>query len=107
MKTSRFSESQILAILRQAEGGVPQLLGLVMEDRGVLRAGMKVHCEVNGKPAEGLITSGSFSPTLKHSIALARLPMGAENCQVDMRGKLHTVRVVKPGFVRFGKKIFV
>ncbi|MCP2136108.1 hypothetical protein J2S28_003211 [Rhizobium sp. SLBN-94] len=38
MKTSRFSEPQILAILRQTEGGVP-VSDLCREHRGRRRAG--------------------------------------------------------------------
>ena len=90
----------------QREGRLPILTGLVMEERGVLREGLRVVCQVNGQPAEGIITSGTFSPTLKHSIALARIPALATDCQVDLRGKLTPVRVVKPNFVRFGKKVF-
>ncbi len=91
---------------QQAAGELPVLVGLVMEARGVLREGMKIVCEVDGAAAEGIITSGTFSPTLKHSIALARLPTKAQNCQVDLRGKLTPVRIVKPNFVRFGKQVF-
>jgi aminomethyltransferase len=74
-----------------------QLVGLVLEDRGVLRSHQKVI------PA-GETTSGTFSPTLERSIALARVPAGAvQQVQVDIRGKLLNARVVKPPFVRFGK----
>jgi len=86
----------------QANGRLPELVGLVLEQRGVLREGQKVVTE-NG---EGVITSGSFSPTLKHSIALARIPVNSDSCQVEMRGKLVPVRKVRPNFVRFGKKVF-
>ncbi len=86
----------------QQAGKLPRLTGLVLEQRGVLREGQKVVCE-NG---EGLITSGSFSPTLKHSIALARIPVDSGACQVDIRGTLTDARIVKPNFVRFGKKVF-
>ncbi len=86
----------------QAEGMLPELTGLVLEERGVLRHGQKVITD----KGEGVITSGSFSPTLKHSIALARIPVNSESCQVDMRGSLIPVRIVKPNFVRFGKKVF-
>lgn len=86
----------------QLSGKLPRLIGLVLEQRGVLREGQKVLCE-NG---EGIITSGSFSPTLKHSIALARIPVDSGACQVDIRGTLTDVRIVKPNFVRFGKKVF-
>ena len=89
-------------LAEQKAGSLPILTGLVLEGRGVLREGQKVLCE-NG---EGLITSGSFSPTLKHSIALARIPVESGACQVDIRGALTEVRIVKPNFVRFGKKVF-
>ncbi len=87
---------------RQAEGSLPHLVGLVLEQRGVLREGQRVQCD-NG---EGIVTSGSFSPTLKHSIALARIPVNSQSCQVEIRGTLMPVRIVKPNFVRFGKKVF-
>ncbi|MDX1491018.1 MAG: glycine cleavage system aminomethyltransferase GcvT [Pseudohongiellaceae bacterium] len=91
---------------QQKQGLLPELTGIVLEERGVLREGQRIVVEVNGEEAEGIITSGTFSPTLKHSIALARIPIGSTNCRVDMRGKLSPVRIVKPNFVRFGKKVF-
>ena len=87
---------------QQRAGALPVLVGLVLESRGVLREGQRV---VTDK-GDGVITSGSFSPTLKHSIALARIPAGARECQVDLRGNLTPVRIVKPQFVRFGQKVF-
>lgn len=89
----------------QERGELPQLCGLVMEDRGVLREGQPVICQTGTGQAEGIITSGTFSPTLKHSIALARIPPDTRSCQVDLRGKLSPLRIVKPGFVRMGRKI--
>ena len=78
-----------------------KLIGLLLEDKGILRAHQKVICDGAG---EGEITSGTFSPTLERSIALARVPVAAgERLQVDIRGKLCAVRVVKPPFVRNGK----
>jgi len=77
-----------------------QLIGLVLEDRGVLRS----HQKVIVPSGSGEITSGTFSPTLERSIALARVPAGAvRHVQVDIRGKLLNARVVKPPFVRFGQ----
>ncbi|MEX0740006.1 MAG: glycine cleavage system aminomethyltransferase GcvT [Pseudohongiella sp.] len=85
-----------------------KLAGLVMEERGVLREGLRVECTLsNGSTEDGIITSGTFSPTLKHSIALARIPADTQHCAVDIRGKLLPVRLVKPGFVRLGKKVFI
>ncbi len=86
----------------QQEGELPVLAGLVLEARGVLRSGQAVLTD----KGEGVITSGSFSPTLKQSIALARIPWGSESCQVDLRGAMAPLKIVKPGFVRFGKRIF-
>jgi len=78
-----------------------KLVGLVLEERGVLRAHQVVR--VNGA-GEGEITSGSFSPTLGKSIALARVPAGTgDRAEVEIRGKWYPVRVVKPTFVRHGK----
>ena len=84
--------------------GVPRkLVGLVLEERGVLRAHQKVVVPGVG---EGEITSGTFSPTLERSIALARVPAAtADRVQVDVRGKLLPARVVKYPFVRKGKAL--
>lgn len=79
-------------------------VGLVLEGRGVLRDGLTV--EVPGV-GTGVITSGSFSPTLKHSIAIARVPLATtDTAVVDLRGTMTPVRVVKLPFVRNGKKVF-
>lgn len=89
------------------QGQLPVLDGLVMEERGVLREGLRVECTLaDGSVENGTITSGTFSPTLKHAIALARIPAGTQQCAVDIRGKLVPVRRVKPCFVRLGKKVF-
>ncbi len=87
-------------------GSASRLVGLALESRGVMRAGQRLICTLaDGSSAEGIITSGSFSPTLKHSIALARIPANTVSCDVDMRGRPTPVRLVKPGFVRMGKTI--
>lgn len=89
---------------KQKMKGVPrQLVGLVLEGKGVLRNHQKVICNGAG---EGEITSGSFSPTLSQAIALARVPSAVktgDRCTVDLRGKPATARVVKYPFVRHGK----
>lgn len=83
--------------------GTEKLVGLVMEEKGVLRTGLKVITE----EGEGVVTSGTFSPTLGHSIAFARVPANiGETAKVEMRKKLVEVRVIKPSFVRNGKKVF-
>ncbi len=90
------------ALEAQREAGMPEkLVGLVLEDKGVLRGHQKVVVEGVG---EGEVTSGSFSPTLGRSIALARVPAATgDTCKVEIRGKLLTARVVKPPFVRNGE----
>ena len=91
------------ALEKQLAAGVPrQLVGLLLEDKGVLRNHMKVYTP----QGEGEIMSGSFSPTLNQSIALARVPAGVApgaRVEVDVRGKRLTARVVKYPFVRNGK----
>jgi aminomethyltransferase len=90
------------SLLAEIERGVQEkLVGLVLEERGVLRAHQVVRVAGIG---EGEITSGSFSPTLSKSIALARVPMATgDRAEVEIRGKWYPVRVVKPTFVRHGK----
>jgi aminomethyltransferase len=90
------------ALFSQKEkGGIVKFVGLVLEDKGVLRNHQKIVVEGVG---EGEISSGGFSPTMNRSIALARVPAGTgEQCGVDIRGKLKTAAVVKPCFVRNGK----
>ncbi|MEX1198044.1 MAG: glycine cleavage system aminomethyltransferase GcvT [Pseudohongiellaceae bacterium] len=89
-------------------GELPVQTGLVLEERGVMRAGQKVICydSADEQCGEGILTSGTFSPTLKHSIALARIPANTSRCEVELRGRPQAVRMVPPGFVRFGKKRF-
>ena len=78
-----------------------RFVGLLLEDKGVLRNHQRV--VVDGK-ADGEITSGGFSPTIGRSIALARIAAGDyDSAQVDVRGKLLSVRIVKTPFVRNGK----
>lgn len=93
------------ALEKQREAGnQPKLVGLVLAERAVLRGHQRVIVEGVG---EGEITSGSFSPTLGVSIALARVPRDTgDTAKVEIRGKLLDVRVVKPGFVRNGKAVF-
>ncbi|MEO5677366.1 MAG: glycine cleavage system aminomethyltransferase GcvT [Usitatibacter sp.] len=87
----------------QRDGQRHEFMGLLLLDAGgVLRAHQKVRTE----GGEGEITSGTFSPTLGKSIALARLPRGTaigDTVQVAVRDKQLAARVVKPSFVRNGK----
>ena len=80
-----------------------RLLGLVLQERGgVLRS----HQPVRNARGAGMLTSGSFSPTMNASIALARLPAGSapgETAEVEIRGRWLAARTVQPPFVRHGK----
>jgi aminomethyltransferase len=97
-----FIGREALAAIKKS-GSPKKLVGLLLEDRGVLRSHQKVTA---GAAGEGETTSGTYSPTLERSIALARVPAGTgERVQVDIRGKLLNARVVKPPFVRHGKAL--
>ncbi len=88
---------------QRAVGGLRRFVGLVLEARGVPRAGQRVILPEGG---EGEITSGSFSPTLQRGIALARVPADTgERVEVEIRSKRLPARVVKPAFVRHGKSL--
>ncbi len=81
-----------------------KLVGLVLLDRGVLRGHQKVHTA----HGEGEITSGSFSPTLSQSIALARVPKEVQigdQVQVAIRDRMLAAKVVKYPFARNGKAV--
>ena len=87
-----------------AVGQQKQFLGLILLDKGVLRG----HQKVMTQHGDGEITSGSFSPTLQQSIALARLPLGVQigdEVEVDIRGKALKAKVTKPVFARNGKAV--
>jgi aminomethyltransferase len=77
-------------------------VGLVLLDKGVLRSHQKVVTALGA----GETTSGSFSPSMNQSIALARVPAGVkpgDEVQVEIRDKMLRAKVVKPPFVRNGK----
>ena len=76
-------------------------VGLVLEGRGVLRAHMPVRA---ASGATGETTSGGFAPSMKGSIAMARVAGGASGpYEVEIRGQWLPAREVKLPFVRNGK----
>ena len=89
------------ALEQQKAEGVPgQIVGLVMDERGVLRHGQRVLSDAG----EGRILSGTFSPTIGKAIALARIPAGDPGqVRVDMRGREVPLRLVRYPFVREGQ----
>ena len=69
---------------------------------------LRAHQVVHTARGDGEITSGTFSPTLKQSIALARLPAGVapgDTVKVVIRDRELAARVVKPPFARNGKAL--
>lgn len=93
------------ALAKQKEKGLKQkLVGLVLTDKGILRAGQTIYVD---EQEVGKTSSGGFSPSLQKSIALARINRDiTEQCQVDVRGKRLIAKIVKPPFVRNGKPCF-
>lgn len=88
----------------EKNGAQRACVGLKLLDKGVLRA----HQAVQTAHGAGEITSGTFSPTLGFSIAMARVPLGVavgDAVQVDIRGKALPAQVVKMPFVRHGKAL--
>lgn len=81
-----------------------RMLGLVLLERGVLRA----HQPVRTPAGAGEITSGGYSPTLDLSIALARLPLAVEpqvDVEVGIRDRWLRARTVRYPFVRHGRSL--
>jgi aminomethyltransferase len=87
----------------RAAGPARKLVGLVLEERAVLRAHQRVLAPGLGA---GEVTSGTFSPTLSRSIGLARVPAATgTTVEVEVRGRMLPARVVRPPFVRHGKAL--
>lgn len=92
------------ALLSQKQQGIKrQLVGLTLRDKGVMRTGQRVVIEGH---ADGIITSGTYSPTLAQSIALARIPtdIGPEvtEVMVEIRNQSIPAKIGKARFVKHG-----
>jgi aminomethyltransferase len=88
----------------ERDGARRSLVGLKLLDKGVLRS----HQRVVTAAGDGEITSGTFSPTLGFSVAMARVPRDVkpgDTVQVELRGRLMPALVVKLPFVRNGKPL--
>ena len=95
----RFVGRDALEALRD-KGVKKTIVGLILEGKGVIRNHQKVLTSLG----EGEVTSGTFSPTMGKAIALASMPMGAVgSCEIEMRNKQVSAKIVKPPFVRDGK----
>jgi aminomethyltransferase len=92
------------ALEKQAETGTrKKLVGIKVLDKAIARKGYKV---LSNCAAVGIVTSGTWSPTLKEPIALAYVPseIAKVNTQleVEIRGKKHPAIIVKKPFYRKG-----
>ena len=77
-----------------------KIVGIILQDKGVLRAGY----EINHDRGKGLVLSGSYSPTLQSSIGLARVDQGyPEHGKVMIRNKVLNIDFVSPRFLERGK----
>ena len=92
--------------LKKEKGGFHTLKGLMFKDRSIVRTDHEVFLD-NNKNTKGVVTSGTYSPTLKKSIALARIPPSDKRiCFSELRGKMIEASIGKPRFVKEGKIIF-
>lgn len=96
------SERDFIGKTALLSGATAQLVGLVLQDKGILRS----HQTVQTAHGDGETTSGTFSPTMQKSIAFARVPLNVavgDTVQVIIRDKPLNALVVKMPFVRNGK----
>ena len=85
---------------QRSRGPGEKIVGLILEDRGIMRHGQRVITDAG----DGIVTSGGFSPTMQRSIALARVPSSAtDTCQVQIRNDQRNALIVRPPFVRNGR----
>ncbi len=90
------------ALLRQNATGVSRkLVGLELVGRGIARHGYPV---VKDGARVGVVTSGTFSPTLQRALALAYVPVQlageGEELDVEIREQLVRAKVVPTPFYR-------
>lgn len=85
------------SLLSQKQFGIQRkFVGLTLKENAIMRSNQRVF--IDGVPS-GVITSGSYSPTLECSIALARIPTTlSQNIHVEIRNKLYPVHTGKPRF---------
>jgi aminomethyltransferase len=98
-KKESFIASDLL-IAQKNGGALRKSMALKSLDRGIPRAGMSV--KNSDGEIVGEVTSGTFSPTLKHGIALALLSSDISvgtQLTIDVRGRESQCEVVKLPFV--------
>jgi len=94
----QFIGKDALLSINQSES--KKIVGIILRDKGVLRTGY----EITHGQGNGIVLSGSYSPTLQSSIGLARVDRGyQENGKVMIRNKELNIDFVSPRFLRQGK----
>ncbi len=82
------------------EGPKRKLVGLELEGRRIARQGTVVKTA----SGEGIVTSGTFSPTLQKSIAMAYVPAAdaaeGSSISVDLKGEIIPAKIVKLPFYK-------
>jgi aminomethyltransferase len=103
-KEGGFRGRDAVAAIKEA-GPARVLAGLESADRLIPRHGMRV---LDGETEVGEVTSGTFSPTLRHGVALAYVDAGLAKAGtelvVDVRGRRGSVTVTRPPFVEASPK---
>ena len=94
-------------LLKQKESNdLKELVGIITNEKAILRQGQKIHLE-NENHARGVVTSGTYSPTLKKPIALVRMPKtNSKSCYAEIRGKKIEATIGSPKFIKEGQTIF-
>ena len=83
-----------------------ELVGIMLDERTILRQGQKLWFNEN-KDLDGIVTSGTYSPSLKKPIALARIPKAdLKSCFTEVRDKKVFAKIGSPKFIKEGKEIF-
>ena len=90
------------ALEKQAEDGTrKKLVGIKVQNKGIARKGYPV---LYNNKTIGIITSGTWSPSLKEPIALGYVPSEIAKVdtqlEIEIRGKKHPAIIVKRPFYR-------
>tara|TARA_Y100001968_G_scaffold270425_1_gene261604 strand:+ start:1116 stop:2234 length:1119 start_codon:yes stop_codon:yes gene_type:complete len=90
------------ALEKQAQKGTrKKLVGITIKNKGIARKGYQV---LHNNETVGIVTSGTWSPTLKEPIALAYVPSEITKVntqlEINIRGKKHPAIIVKRPFYR-------
>ncbi|MCJ8313837.1 MAG: glycine cleavage system protein T, partial [Pseudomonadales bacterium] len=98
-----YGKEAVLAEKESKQQG--KLIGLLLDGKGVMRS-HQVVINAQGEKV-GEITSGTFSPSLQNSIAMARVTGKVQSSyQIEMRSRLVNAKVVTMPFVRNGQPVY-